>query len=243
MINILIIIFSKNELESLIRTFEKIKELHESECLGDLNCEIVIVDDGSSIDIQIQLQNYFYSAKSSTNMTFKFKAQKQQGIASLVSEVLSETNKDFDLLLPLPGHDMFAKDSLRKLLCSSSKDEITIGFRENLWNERPLLKFVAAKILTFSYSLIIKRKIKDAHGLYIFPFQLAKKVISSYDGHEILLLPLYRGIKSDVKIKEIPVLLSEGHFLQSKVKGRSSHPRLNHVFSSIKVLFKILKEN
>jgi glycosyltransferase involved in cell wall biosynthesis len=243
MINILIIIFSKNEFESLINTFDKIKELHDSNCFDNLNCEVIVVDDGSDNSTQIKLQNYFDSAQISTKLKFTFKAQKQQGIARLVTEVLSESNRDYDLLLPLPGHDMFEKDSLRKILSSSAKNEITIGYRENLWNERPFLKFVSAKTLTLIYRLIIKRKIKDAHGLYVFPFHLAKNVMSSYDGHEILLLPLHYGIRNNIRIKEIPVLLTEGHFLQSKVKGRSSHPRLNHIFSTIKILFRILKQH
>ena len=240
--NLCIIIFSQNETTSLADTFERVVDLSKKIELRNVIQEVFIIDDGSDESNKEVVAEYFRSLNTNNSFKLHLKNQEKLGISRTVSDVISEVREDINLVLPLPGHDMFDTNSLFKLIEDSCIDEITIGYRSNLWKERPFLKYVSAQILTLLYKLLIFSKIKDAHGLYIIPIDIARKYILPTGGHEILIFPLYIALKRGMKIKQIPITLREGHLADSKKFGRSPKTRLSHIKSSVGILLLILKD-
>lgn len=240
--NLCIIIFSRNETTSLVDTYERVVNLSKKIELRNVIQEVFIIDDGSDDSTKEILAKYFRSLDKNNSFNLYFINQEKLGIAKTVSEVISKVRDDINIILPLPGHDMFDTESLFKLIKDSCLDEITIGYRSNLWKERPFLKYVSAQILTILYKLLIFSKIKDAHGLYIIPISIARNYILPTGGHEILIFPLYIALKRGMKIKQIPITLREGHLADSKKFGRSSKTRLSHIKSSVSILLLILKD-
>jgi len=237
-----IIIFSRNETKSLADTFERVVNLSKKIELRNVIQEVFIVDDGSDEPNQEIVEKYFRSLSSNYSFRLHLKSQEKLGISRTVSDVISEVRSDINLVLPLPGHDMFDTNSLFKLINDSFVEEITIGYRSNLWEERPFLKYISAQTLTLLYKILIFSKIKDAHGLYIIPIDIARKYILPNGGHEILILPLYIALKMGMKVKQIPITLRKGHLADSKKFGRSPKTRLSHIKSSVSILLVILKD-
>lgn len=240
--NICIVIFAQNETGSLFKTWEKILFLSKSMELENKIKEVFVIDDGSSFENKLIIDTYFQNLEHNYSFKFHFISQNSLGISKSVSMAVGACLPNTSLILPLPGHDMFDVDSLLKLLSNSSHDQLTIGYRLNLWRERPLLKYVSAKILTISYKLLVFPKIKDAHGLYVIPIELARNYINADQGHEILIIPLYVALKKGIMINQIPIMLQDGHKRESITLGRSKRTRLKHIKSSLNCLSLILQD-
>ena len=242
MLKLCVIIFAQNETESLFNTFNRILTISQDEKMRGVIQEVFVIDDGSETKNQKIISAFFNDFKLKTEFDLYFLSQNPKGISKTVSETLAKSKDNVNSVLPLPGHDMFDTNSIYKLIESSAADELSIGFRSNLWSERPILKYISAKILTLFYRLLVFPKIIDAHGLYIFPIEIARKYISPHGGHEILILPLYMALKNGVKVNQIPINLKEGHLVESYRLGRSKRTRLPHIISSIKCLTLIIKD-
>jgi hypothetical protein len=240
--NLCVVIFAQNETGSLFKTWEKILELSKKVELNNVIKEVFVIDDGSSLENKLIIDDYFQNLNHNYPFKFHFISQNALGISKSVNIAVGSCLPSTNLVLPLPGHDMFDFDSLFKLLSHSSHDQLTIGYRFNLWRERPLLKYISAKILTYSYKLLVFWEIKDAHGLYVIPIELAKTHIKYNQGHEILILPLYVALKKGIKVSQIPVMLQKGHKRESMTLGRSRRTRLKHIKSSINCFALILQD-
>jgi len=242
MLKLCVIIFSRNETESLFNTFNRILYLSNLRQFKGVISEVFIVDDGSDIEKKKLVEEFFSKIEDSLFFDLHFVSQAAKGISKTVSDVLSKSKENVNSILPLPGHDMFDTEALCQLIEGSKGGELSIGYRANLWSERPFLKYVAAKILTLLYKIFVFPKLIDAHGLYIIPIEIAKKYINPSGGHEILILPLYMSLKKGIKINQIQLNLNPGHLAESLKLGRSKHTRVSHIISSLKIFVYILKD-
>jgi hypothetical protein len=237
-----IVIFNRNETISLFNTFEKILEIASTNNLNTLISQVIIVDDGSAPIKKDLISEYFRVLEMNYPFELNLLDLRPSGLSIAFGMALKQVNSNIDLIMPLPGHDMFESKSLSKLINFAEKNQVTIGYRANLLQERPLLKYISAKTLTILYKIFVWNKVIDAHGLYILPVQLARRNHDKDYGHEILIYPLFNATATGIVIKQIPINLRSGHKVESKTLGRPSFTGRAHIKASIYVLMTIVRD-
>jgi hypothetical protein len=157
------------------------------------------------------------------------------GISNAISEGLKYVTHA--KCIPIPGHYMFDIDGLQNLVESAYSADLVVGYRDNLRKERPIGKYLAARVLKILFYLAISRKVVDPHGLIIYPTSLLREVIDSNMEHENHIRALSFAIASGLTFKNVPIQIRSGHKLRSKEKGRPSAPRLVHLKAGLRELY------
>jgi glycosyltransferase involved in cell wall biosynthesis len=151
-----IIVFYKNTGEDLFFTLDTIQN-----ALSGISHEIIVVDDASSnviIEDRIFQRNKFVIKFIRLNTSL--------GISGAIFEGLKFCN--FDIVLPIPGHNLFSTGAIRNVCNLAGEGRIVIGNRVNYSENRPLIKISASKTLNFIYKRFFFSTVDDIHGLILF---------------------------------------------------------------------------
>lgn len=231
------IVFARNEDEDFILTLESLRDVSDR---TESPIEIIAVNDGSSDETMSKLDQYF---RNGFNVNLKYVIhQPPLGIAAALKAALNEVT--FEKCIPLPGHFMFDADALTVLVNQAYCSEVVVGYRINLLRERPIAKYLAAMCLKFLFMLTITRKVRDPHGLIVYPTDLLRKVIDTNMRHENHIRALAYAVNQGVSITNFPIPIRSGHKKRSRLKGRPSAPRFLHLIVGVQELFaswKLLK--
>ena len=156
-----IIIFEKNVGSDLIRTINTVNSAAQH--VPDFSYEIIVVDDGSS---KKPIASEIKSLPSVSEVIF---LDNTVGISGAILEALKACK--YENVLPVPGHNMFAKEAIINVSKLVNQGEIVIGCRNNLAIERPPIKKLASRILRDVYRHLTFYYVGDIHGLILFKKQ------------------------------------------------------------------------
>lgn len=224
------ITFARNEADDLILTLECLRDLGNR---LDYPIEVVAINDGSTDETQIRLGSYFNSGVNP--YLIGVINQPPLGISFAISEGLKHVIHA--KCIPIPGHYMFDYNGLQNLVQRAYSAEVVVGYRDNLRKERPIGKYLAAKVLRILFYFSISKKVVDPHGLIVYPTYLLREVINSNMEHENHIRALSFALARGLSIENIPIPIRSGHKLRSKEKGRPSAPRLVHLKTGLRELY------
>ena len=221
------IVFARNEAEDIIRTINSVYEAIEE---LDLTAEVFVIDDGSADDTPQRLEHFSKTSEYKPTIII----QPPLGISAALRTALA--NAQYSRCLPIPGHYMFDKENIIKLLKDSSEADVVIGIRSNIRKERPLGKFIAAVVLKILFRFVVSKQIKDPHGLIIYPTSLLNEHVNKNMEHENHIRVLAWAEKLGLSFSTLEIEVRKGHKQESKIKGRPSAPRIKHLWYGLQEL-------
>jgi glycosyltransferase involved in cell wall biosynthesis len=220
------IVFARNEAQDLILTLRSIEQAAKSLTIP---VEIIAVNDGSIDRSKETLNEYFRS--ESNSLTKEVINQNALGISTAISNAIDYAI--YSKCIPLPGHYMFDSNNLSRLIASIDKADVVIGYRSNLFSERTIAKYLSAKILKLLFYILIDRRVKDPHGLIVYPTEFLREIISADMKHENHIRALAYASRNHFSICNIPIQIRKGHKIRSKEHGRPSVPRISHLLTGL----------
>jgi glycosyltransferase involved in cell wall biosynthesis len=115
----------------------------------------------------------------------------------------------------VPGDNPFHRSGLRSLFAAVGSAELVVSYRSNMRTRPPIRRLLSA-CCTIAMHLVTGRPIRDAHSLYVFPTEAARRlaVSAGYAYHIEALSSLLRTCASYV---EVPVRLNPGVDASSSV--------------------------
>ena len=224
------IVFARNESHDFLETLECLRILGER---LEFPIEIVAIDDGSADQTFRHLEGYFESRGNPYLIQIIW--QPPLGISHAISEGLKHIS--YEKCIPIPGHYMFDATGLYDLVIQANSADVVIGFRSNLSKERPMGKYLAAKILKWLFYVLISKDVVDPHGLIIYPSSLLREVLNSNMEHENHIRVLACAVGRRLNILNLPVPIRTGHKARSRERGRPSAPRMVHLRAGIRELY------
>ena len=231
-----IIIFARNEEKFIAKTtFTAISVTRSILKLNGSNWRIILVDDGSDDHTLKVMQDI---QKKEIEVA-KVISQPKLGISEGILKALSEA--DCEKVLLLPGHNMYEHDSIFDVINNSKNHDVVLGYRINLFLERPLAKALAGRILQIVLRIIFNKNLKDAHGLNIFPKSFLKNNLKSDLKHENLIIPVIKSFESNLRIIQVPVKLLNGHKKMTLNQKKRRTPRLSDISDSLISIWRLIK--
>lgn len=132
--------------------------------------EVIIVDDGSSDrtgEIADALARRFSPAVKAVHF------QENQGVGAAYREGLRMAR--YPYLTLVPGDNAFDKSGIERLFSRVGTCDLIISYRTNPEARTTLRRWLSV-LATLLMRGLTGRRIKDAHSLYVFPVELARKI-------------------------------------------------------------------
>lgn len=215
-----IILYARNREQDIELTFNSIQEaINEN---PQFEYEIIFVNDQSTDETLVKMQQF-----ASVVITTKG----QHGINNAIFSGLDESRGD--IFFPIPGHDMFKKDAISKVISNCSNKKITIGFRSNLRQARPIVKFISSRLLLLIYRIITGNEVKDIHGLVAYPTKLLRDTDRTKIGHGFHMIPITLALSQGYELNQISIKMNELHTKRSGMKKRDYFPAFSAILDVI----------
>jgi len=227
----LLIVFSRNERASSARTLRNISTGIDLE-----DNSVVFIDDYSNDGTaEFLIESQKYGLIDSRIVILSKLHTDEPGIRGCIKKAL--VNRTSDFVIPLPGHFMFDAHEVNKVIDASSRTRVVIGCRSNLFQTRPIGKYLASKVFGFMFRKISGiKEVRDPHGLVSYPKDLLDYAISQTSPHENHVIPIMIAKRTGVQILQIDIRVREDHAAESKNARRPSIPRFSHVLESLRDL-------
>jgi dolichol-phosphate mannosyltransferase len=208
-----IIIPVYNEEKTIIKILTILKNLDLK-----LNKEIVIINDGSTDDSKIIIENFLNIQKQTNKLQFKFITKENGGKGSAIKKGITIATGD---ILTIQDADLeYNPEDLKKLIkpIVNGKEKVIYGSRF-LEEHKPLYKiyFIGNKFLTLLTKLLYNTKITDMETCYkVFDSKIIKKMKIKANHFDIEPEITAKVLKSGIEIKEIPISYSPRSISEGK---------------------------
>lgn len=222
------IVFAQNEELNIEKTFKNIVEGIQSSEISEF--EIILVDDHSKDLTYLKMQEL-------ERLYPNTKAIRSENEIGIANSILAGFNRSLgEIIIPIPGHNMFGAESISRVSGNSRLDHVVLGFRSNLYKTRPLLKYISSKLLLAGYHLIAYNCVKDIHGLNSYPRNLIELSKDYTLGHGFHMIPVTLAIKKNYKIFKINIDIISGHKQRKGKEINANWPSFRSVISVIRQL-------
>lgn len=224
------LVFGKNNNQLFLRTLEEISDA----CIEieNIQYETILVDDGSK-------NKSYQKALKSVERIKVINIGKSVGIAGAV---LSGTRMaKYNYILPIPGHNMFNSTAIKNVIDLIGKGRLIIGCRDNLSNERPILKKLASRILLMLYRAQVIHYIGDVHGLILFEKRDILKFLNPDDGHGHAIRIISNVIRENGLIIQTIAPIKKGHKTLRSKNFLNNIPSPKNIFAVFRVLLQVRK--
>jgi glycosyltransferase involved in cell wall biosynthesis len=154
--------------------------------------EILVVDDGSTD------KTYELAQEAACQLGVEvqvIRRKNNQGVGSAFRLFL-ETAK-FPYICLIPGDNAYTRDGIKRLFSSVGEARLVISFRGEMKQRRTKLRFILSKIATAYLSILVGKKVRDAHSLFVFPVEETRRLNvsnTSYGYHMETLSRLLRRL-------------------------------------------------
>jgi hypothetical protein len=220
-----VIIFARNVGSNFEETYRTLIE--GSKLVDRLEIQIIVVDDGS---------DNFSEWPIEPNVATSFHINNShRGIAGAVLTGLEFV--DYDQVLLVPGHNVWTAESFKNVMLGSFVGDMVIGFRQNLGEERPILKQFASRVFRAVYRQFGYYFVADPHGLHLFKKQDLREILTPTDGHAFAVYMLASTIPAGRTLVQVPVFIKKGHKVRNDRTWKDAVPSPRNV---IKVLIAIM---
>jgi glycosyltransferase involved in cell wall biosynthesis len=163
--------------------------------------EIIAVDDGSSDRTYAAARN---AADRLGGRVRVVRQETNQGVGAAYVRGLSEAAYPYITLIP--GDNAFGIRGVQRLLSMVGSSELIISYRANPAARTPVRR-VLSKLATRLLRVASGKRIRDAHGMFVFPVKLAREIDVS-PGYSYHLESLCRLLCRVDSFKEVPVDLN-----------------------------------
>jgi len=219
------LVFGKNNGSLFLNTLNEIFLLSKN--LKSDSFEIILVDDGS--------QDKQYQKRIKTKKIQIINLKDSVGIAGAILEGVKKSK--FDNVLPIPGHDLFSSRGIANVIDLCGKGRLIIGNRNNLSEERPIIKRMASRISLRLFQNLISNSLGDIHGLILYKKKDLLQYVRYRDGHAISVRVLSRVLVEKGLIIQTYAPIKKNH----KKHKAKKYPSIKSVFEVFLVLFKEAK--
>jgi glycosyltransferase involved in cell wall biosynthesis len=220
-----VIIFARNVGTNFEKTYRTLIE--GSKQVDGVEIQIIVVDDGSENFIE-------WGIDPNVPTTF-LTNNSERGIAGAILTGLKFV--DYDQVLLVPGHDVWTAESFKNVLLGSFVGDMVIGYRQNLGEERPILKQMASRVFRAVYRQFGYYFVADPHGLHLFKKRDLREILTPTDGHAFAVHMLASTIPAGRTLVQVPVFIKKGHKVRQDRTWKDAVPSPWNV---IKVLIAIL---
>lgn len=221
------LIFAKDVGPDIFGTVNSVIEAAEN---VNVDYEIVIVDDGSSVPIGIE------SIKgNAVEKTDLLRIDNSVGVSGAIVNGLSLCT--FDYTLPIPGHDMFSQQAIENVISLVGQGRLVIGCRNNLASERPFIKKLASRVLRDTYRHLTFYFVGDIHGLILYRRDDLEKHLSLNDRHANAIKVVTPILIEGGLLLQTIAPIKFGHDKRPSRKLKHSFPEPRNVFAVINALY------
>ncbi len=209
------------------RTIEKtVSEVHSSAACFLEAFEVIIVDDGSH-DRTGELADELASTLSPHVKVVHF--QRNRGVGAAFQEGLRLARYPYITLIP--GDNAFTKSGIARMFSQVGASNLIISYRANFHVKTTLRRWLSG-IVTLLVRGLTGRQIRDAHSLFVFPVDLARR-IELPKGYGYHLECLCRLLLMAPSYIEVPVELNQGPDQSSGVMRVATLARLAGTVSKL----------
>lgn len=185
-----VVVFGKDVNDAILSTIKKVY-------IGisqnpDLDVEIILIDDGSSIPLISSLPIDI----SEEIITVRLDQSKGIGDAFIEGSLMAS----HDSILFLPGHDFYSNSAVIRAMNLLGTCPVVIGYRSNL-QQRPLIKRISSYTFRKVLKLRISKFVVDPHGLPIYPKGVVLKYLPR-DARHALHIYILQALK-DLNLETI----------------------------------------
>ena len=173
--------------------------------------EILVVDDGSTD--QTYKSALEAACRLGTEITV-IRREINQGVGSAFKLFLERAQ--FPYICLIPGDNAYTSDGIRSLFGAVGTSPLIISFRGEM-KQRTKLRFALSKIATAYVSLLVGKRIRDAHSLFVFPVDETRKLNIKNTGYGYHMETLSRLLLRHDNFYEVPVELTPAPDISSGV--------------------------
>ena len=171
--------------------------------------EIIIVDDGSTDDtyeIATQLQ------KKLGDEVKVIRKEKNEGIGPALRT--ASEHAQYAYFVGFPSDGAYLIEGVKKLFMHIGEKPIIISYRENL-NQRPMLRKVISKCVTYYVRFLCGKKIKDSQSAIVIPTELYRSLKINFAKYNCQMQIVSLVLSYRIEYREIPVIYSSDADQQS----------------------------
>ena len=108
-----------------------------------------------------------------------------------------------------------------------------LGVRNNLFAERPILKYISSKILLGTFKLLTQNfSLKDIHGLSCFRTEDILKYLPIHGRHGGQMQMLATILRINQKLIEVQTPIKHGHKKRKSATKRDSRPTIRGIVNA-----------
>lgn len=193
--------------------------------------DFCVIDDGSNKIDSKNIEKFCADNYHSINY---IRNETTQGVGNAITQASHLSNKQFTIAIP--GHNMFDIYSITKVMDAISNHRAVLGYRDNLFSARPIIKFLSSKLLTLTFNILTWGSLKDVNGLNLYYTHDILRFSSPNSGHGNHIQIMKHLVRSDEEIIQVPILININHNKRSSKKVSDNFPRLKNVIEVIKAL-------
>ena len=222
-----VLVFGRNNNEDISDTIRAV--INASSKANVQLRNFILVDDGSRLEM---IHNLPHDMRE--YLTAVIRHDHSLGISDAINSGIRFC-KD-DKVMILPGHNVFTEEAIQKAFELAPYWDLVLGFRSNLFRERPLLKIINSLIFRVVFRWRISPWIIDPHGLPVYRVIDVLNGVENSRGHAVHVSILKGVLKNNaLNYVQFPAPITEGH---SKRKSRSKKDN----FPSTKAMYLTLLE-
>jgi hypothetical protein len=222
-----VVVFGKDVNDAILPTIKKVY-------IGvsqnpDLDVEIILIDDGSSIPLTSSLP------MDIRNKIITVRLEQSKGIGDAFIE--GSLKACYDSVLFLPGHDFYSTSAVVRAMNLLGTCPVVIGYRSNL-QQRPLIKRISSYTFRKVLKLRISKFVVDPHGLPIYPKRVVLKYLPRNARHalHIYILQALKDMNLETIQFSAPI---NPDYSEALLNGpRSYLAYMRNVWSVIRILFR-----
>lgn len=163
--------------------------------------EILIVDDGS-IDGTNAIARRLVTAEQHVRL---LTSDSNRGMG--VSLRFAIENARFKWFTGLPADFSYDADSVTDVISQFGRADIVFGYRVNQREARPLHRRILSRMFNAFAGLIARRRVRDIHGLFIYPTSELRALKLTEERYAICLEMAIKLLRKDLSVIQIPVKL------------------------------------
>jgi glycosyltransferase involved in cell wall biosynthesis len=201
-----------NEEKTLAKILEQVKNVP----VGNWEKEIIVVDDGSTDNSKIKIQNAKLQLKIKNLITLEH--AKNQGKGAAIKTALDHVQGDY-VMIQDADLEYDPNDWLRLLKEVGDKEtRVIYGSRNINPHKKGYPHYVlGVKILTFAVNLLFRTHLTDVYTCYkLFPSSLIKSMQINSSGFEFEAEVTAKILKKGIPIKEVAINYNPRKFKEGK---------------------------
>lgn len=177
--------------------------------------EVILVDDGST-DKTGEIMDELAEANPEVQVVHN---PRPGGLGGAFRKGI--TRARFDSLVLLTGDREITVDGFRGLIEAVGSADLILGYRDNQVQARLPYRLVISRLFQFVMMVLFGYRIRDFHGVPIYPVQAVRDLEVQSDGYPFQVETLVKLLRRNVRYVEVPFSINKeepGHSYAVRLK-------------------------